>query len=219
MKKLNVFGMLVAVFFAFVGVISQAECGQYSGFLKDYPTFKKGKKGVDRVYIKDGVDFKKYNKITLDQVTFYFKDDADYKGINPDDIKELTDAFGEAFVEALNEAYPLTDKPAADVMRVRVAITELESSNPAVGTVTTVLPVGLGLSILKKGVTGEYSGVGSASMEAEFLDSVSNERIGAAIDTKPGGKMDVGKLSPAKAAFKFWAKRLRAFLDDMHGVK
>jgi hypothetical protein len=31
--------------------------------------------------------------------------------------------------------------------------------------------------------------------------------------------MDVGKLSPAKAAFEFWAGRLRAFLDDVHGVE
>ena len=94
-----------------------------------------------------------------------------------------------------------------------------DGSKPGVGTITTIIPVGLAVSVLKKGVTGEYTGIGSASMEAEILDSVSNERIGAAIDKDPGGKMDVGKLSPAKAAFKFWAKRLRAFLDDVHGVE
>ena len=87
------------------------------------------------------------------------------------------------------------------------------------GTASTILPVGLAVSLLKKGTTGGYTGIGSATMEAEFLDSVSNERIGAAIDKAPGGKLDVGKLTPAKEAFEFWAKRLRAFLDEMHGVK
>ncbi|UCD31233.1 MAG: DUF3313 family protein [Desulfobacterales bacterium] len=72
---------------------------------------------------------------------------------------------------------------------------------------------------VQKGVSGEYTGIGSASMEAEFLDSASNERIGAAIDKDPGGKLDIGKLAPAKEAFEFWAKRLKAFLDDVHGVE
>jgi hypothetical protein len=219
MKRLNIVGLLLAGAFVFGGFANHVEGAQYSGFLENYPTFKKGKKGVDMVYVKEGADFKKYNKIMMDQVTFYFKSDAEHKGINPDDIKELTDAFGKAFVDALNAAYPLTDTPGPDVMRVRVAITELKSSNPAIGTVTTILPVGLAVSLVKKGVTGGYTGIGSASMEAEFLDSVSNERIGAAIDKNPGGKIDVGKLSPAKAAFEFWAKRLRAFLDDMHGIQ
>ena len=51
-------------------------------------------------------------------------------------------------------------------------------------------------------------------MEAEFLDSTTNERIAAAIDKAPGGKLDVGKLSPAKAAFEYWAERLGAFMDE-----
>jgi hypothetical protein len=219
MKKSSAFGILLAWILTFAGFADYVESGQYSGFLEEYPAFKEGKKGVDKVYVKEGIELKKYNKIMLDQVTFYLKDDAEHKGINPDEIKELTDAFGKAFVGALNDAYPLTDAPGPDVMRVRIAITDLEPSKAGVGTVTTIIPVGLALSLVKKGVTGEYTGIGSATMEAEFLDSVSNERIGAAIDKKPGGKMDVGKLSPAKAAFEFWAKRLRAFLDDVHGVE
>ncbi len=53
----------------------------------------------------------------------------------------------------------------------------------------------------------------------EFLDSMSNGRIGAAIDERPGGKLDVGKLSPAKGAFEFWAKRLMVFSEDVDGME
>ena len=155
----------------------------------------------------------------LDQVIFYFKKDSDYKGIHPDEIQELSQAFNKAFVDVLKDAYPLTDTPAQDVMRVRIAITDLKASKPGVGTVTTIVPVGLVVNLVKKGAGGDYIGIGSASMEAELLDSVSNERIGAAIDEKPGGKLDLGKLSPAKDAFEFWAKRLKAVLDDAHGVE
>ena len=219
MKKGILFGVLFTAIVAFSGFVDGAEKPQYSGFLEDYPTFEKGKKGVDMVYIKEGVDFKKYNSIMLDQVIFYFKKDSDYKGIHPDEIQELTEAFNKAFIDVLKDAYPLTDTPAQDVMRVRIAITDLKASKPGVGTVTTIIPVGLAVNLVKKGAGGDYIGIGSASMEAEFLDSVSNQRIGAAIDEKPGGKFAVGKLSAAKDAFKFWAKRLKAVLDDAHGVE
>ncbi|MDY6838211.1 MAG: DUF3313 domain-containing protein [Thermodesulfobacteriota bacterium] len=208
--------VLVIVVVAYSSVADCGEKPKYSGFLKDYPSFIEGKKGVDMVYTKAGVDFSKYNKIMMDEVVFYFKKDADYKGIHPSEIQELSEAFNRAFIDALNDAYPLTDKPGPDVMRVRVGITEIKMSKPGMGTVTTIIPVGLAVSLVKKGATGGYTGIGSASMEAEFLDSVSNERIGAAIDKAPGGKLDLGKLTPAKEAFEFWAGRLRIWLDEIH---
>ena len=210
MKKGILFGVLFTAIVAFSGFVDGAENPQYSGFLENYLTFEKGKKGVD---------FKKYNSIMLDQVVFYFKKDSDYKGIHPDEIQELTEAFNKAFIDVLKDAYPLTDTPAQDVMRICIAITDIEPSKPGVGTVTTIIPVGLAVNLVKKGAGGDYIGIGSASMEAELLDSVSNERICVAIDEKPGGKFDLGKLSPAKDAFEFWAKRLKAFLDDAHGVE
>jgi hypothetical protein len=198
MRKSTLYTVLLAVILAFAIVVGCAETSKkQSGFFKDYPPFKPGKEGVDWVYIKEGSDFKQYKNIMLDQVVFYFKEDTENKGINPNDIIELTEAFQKAFVDALNDAYPLTDQPGPGVLRVRIAITDIEPSSSGVGT----------------------TGIGSASMEAELLDSMSNERIGAAIDKDPGGKLDLGKLTPAKKAFEFWAKRLRAFLDDVHGVE
>jgi hypothetical protein len=210
---------LAAVYLVGCATYQPTQEKKQSSFLGDYPAFKEGKEGVDKVYLKEGVDFGQYNKIMLDEVVFYLKTDADDKGIKPSEINELSMEFNEAFVEALNEAYPLTDTAGPDVMRIRIAITDLELSSPVGGTMSTIIPVGLAYSLVKKGATGEYAGIGSATMEADFLDSTSNQRIAAAIDKKPGGKFDVGKLSPTKSAFKFWAKRLKAFLDDVHGKK
>jgi glutamate dehydrogenase/leucine dehydrogenase len=113
----------------------------------------------------------------------------------PEEINELSQEFHKAFVEVLGDR--LTDTPGPDVVRMRLAVTDLETSSPVSGTMTTVVPVGLAVNLVKRGTTGEYIGVGSASMEAEFLDSVSNERIAVAVDTAPGGKFDLGKLSAA----------------------
>ena len=191
---------------------------KYSGFLQNYEDLKPGPEdGLKERYLKPGVDFKKYDKIMLDSVVFFLAEDAEYKGINAEDMKELSDAFNKAVVDIVGKNYMLVGNPGPDVMRVRVAITKLKPSKPGSATMTTVMPVGLAFSLLKKGAAGEYSGVGSTGIEVEFLDSLTNERIGAAVDYKPGGKMSgFAKWSASKEAFEFWAGRLKTFLDETH---
>jgi hypothetical protein len=103
-------------------------------------------------------------------------------------------------------------------MRLRIAVTDVVASKPGMGAISTVMPIGLALSTIKKGVTGTHTGVGQASIEVEILDSMTNERIAAAIDTRPGGKIEgFTKWGAVKGAFEFWAKRLRLWLDETHG--
>ncbi len=212
-------GMLGFIFVVTAGYSEQQE--KYSGFLENYPAFQPGPSGgVDLVYLKESVDFKKYNKVMFDQVVFFLKEDSKYKGIQPEEMKELADMFHLAAVKALEGAYPIVGEPGDDVLRVRVAITDIEPSNPAKSAVTTVLPIGLALSIIKKGVTGKHTGVGGASMEAEFLDSRTNERVAAAIGKREGSKLSgMTKFGAANEAFEFWSGRLRTFLDNVHGKK
>lgn len=215
---------VLSVLAGFILVVA-AGCAQqqvkYSGFLENYPTFQPGPSGgVDLVYLKEGADFGKYNKVMFDQVVFYLKKDSKYKGIQPEEMKELADMFHLAAAKALEGAYPIVGEPGADVLRVRVAITDIEPSNPVASGLTTVMPIGLALSTIKKGITGKHTGVGSASMEVEFLDSLTNERIAAAIDTQQGSKLSgLTKFGSAKEAFEFWSGRLRTFLDNAHGKK
>jgi hypothetical protein len=203
---------ILALVGGLMGCATQKKVGT-SGFLGTYPQFEPGKEGIDKRYIKEGVDLKKYNKVMMDEVVFYFHSSADYEGIRPSEIKELSDEFHKIFVDTLGDL--LTDKPGPDVVRMRLAVTDLEPSKTGLSAVTTVVPVGLAFNLIKKGAGGEYTGIGSASMEVEFLDSMTNERVAAAIDHAPGGKMDMGKLSAVKSAFEFWAERLKTFMDNL----
>lgn len=190
-----------------------------SGFMKTYPPFQPGPtEGIDQVYLKPGLDLGRYNRVMLEEVQFYLKKGVAEQGLQASELKELADTFHRAVFEALGNAYPLVTEPGADVLRVRMALTDIEVSNPAVSGVTTVLPVGLAVSVVNKAATGSYTGVGGASMEVEFLDSTTGERLGAGIDTFSGSKMSgFTKLGAAKEAFEFWAKRLRVTLDNSHG--
>jgi hypothetical protein len=191
----------------------------YSGFLGDYSKLETGPEGgIDQRYINPGVDFSKYNKVMLDQVRFYFKDDAENKGIDPDEMKELSNSFNRAMIDALGSAYPLTAKPGPNVMRLRMAITDIELPNRAINAVSTVLPVGLAISTVKSGVTGKGTGCGEISMEFQALDSQTNQVLAEGVDRRSGGKIDsMTKFGTADEAFKFWAQRLRTKLDELRG--
>ena len=192
---------------------------EYSGFLGDYSELKPGPKGGAKMaYIKDGVDFSTYDKIMLDQVVFYFSPNAKNKEVDPEQMKELADMFHKALFETLGSDYPLVDQPGPDVMRLRIAITDIDLPNRPLNAITTVVPVGLAISLVKQGATGKGSFVGEISMEFEALDSVTNERLAAAADRQAGGKIDsMSTFGTAEDAFKFWAQRLRTKLDELHG--
>ena len=219
-RKIAITVIAVAVLITAMSVAAMSAEKEFSGFLQNYDGLKPGPEGgVKERYLKPDVDFKKYNKIMLDNVVFFLAEDAEYKGISAEDMKELSDTFNQAVMTALNKDYPLVGEAGPDVMRVRVAITKLKPSKPGSATMTTVMPVGLAFSLVKKGATGEYTGVGSTGIEVEVLDSLTNERIGAAVDYKPGGKMSgFEKWSASKEAFEFWTGRLKTFLDEVHGI-
>jgi hypothetical protein len=195
---------------------------QKLGFLGDYATYlQPGPEGGAKMrWLKPGVDFSKYNKIMLDSVIFFFADSSGYKGIDPQALKELADACDLQVVNVLKGTYPIVAEPGPDVVRIRFAITDLEQSRPVLSAVTTVVPIGLGISLIKKGATGAWTGSGATGAELMAIDSMSGDVIAVAQDKKTAGFTErFSKWGSAEDAFKFWGERLKLFLDQAHGVK
>lgn len=59
----------------------------------------------------------------------------------------------QSIVMNLSEPYEFTDTPEPGVLRMRVAVTNLVPSNSVTGTVTTIIPIGLGISAVSKAFT------------------------------------------------------------------
>jgi hypothetical protein len=189
-----------------------------SGFLEPYPEFKKGEKDFDLVWFREGADFSTYDKIMVDPVVFFFKDDAKYKGIHADELKKLSDAFNKAFTEALGDSSKLVDKPGPGVLRIRAALTEINPNKPAVGAAMAIVPGG---SVAYAVLPEKYNNIGSATIEVEFLDSQTNERLAAGIDHKAGKKRDLlsgmETWGHVEKIFKLWSKEFRTWFDAQHG--
>jgi hypothetical protein len=176
--------------------------------------------GSNMRWLKPGVDFAKYNKFMVDYMVFALAEDSEYKGIEGDEMKKLGDAASLALVNAINKKYPVVAEPGPDVMRVRAAIVGLKQSNPALSVISTVIPVGEGISIIKKGATGSWSGSGATQAEVLFIDSMTNEVIGAGYDEyKAGFTERFTKWGSAEDAFKYWGERGVKALDAIKAGK
>jgi len=195
------------------------EMAQNSGFLgKYYQNLKPGtEKGDPKLmWIRPGVDFKKYKKVMIDYVIFSFANESDYKDIDANELKKLADQATNAFLQTVKTDFPVVSEPAPDVLRVRIAITDLKPSSPGLSTVTSVVPVGLAFSIAKKGATDSWTGSGATTAEMMVLDSMTNEVLGAAQDSASADFSDrFSKWGSAEEAFKYWAARFTKRLNTL----
>ena len=210
---------------------------KYVGFLSDYSRLQPDPDRQDAdLYLKSDVNWKKYNKVMLDRIKVWYMDDADYKGIDPTQLKALTDYFQNAIVKALEPTYPVVTQPGPDVLRVRVAITDLIPTKPELSVATLVIPYA-SVADLAAGAAG-YSYLGQTAIEAEFLDSRTHAVLAAYVDRQVGKKFDIdlsqgatpaiqkgvssytkaySTWAYAEAAFDYWAGLLRKRLDEAHG--
>jgi phage tail protein X len=242
MKKIMVWVIGCALLVCFVST-GESNAGKKvsteAGFIKGYynKLVPGPKDGAKFRWLKPDVDFSRYKKVMLDSVIFFFADESKYKGIDANEMKELTDSFNLEMVNALKDKYPIVSQPGPDVMRVRFAITNIKQSNPGVSAITTVIPVGLAVrnikqsnpgvsaittvvpvglavSLVKKGAKDSWTGSGATAMEGMWIDTVSGEVVAAAQDHRSAGfSKRFSKWGSAKEAFKFWAERSRYFLD------
>ena len=194
------------------------------GFLDGYyEKMEPGPKGGAKMrWLKPGVDFSRYNKVMLDSIIFFFADDSENKGIDAYEMKELADKCNRQAFDVINNTYPVVTEPGPDIIRLRAAITDLKQSRPALSAITTVIPVGLAISTVKKGAVSSWSGSGATSAEFMALNSMTNDVIGVAQDDRKAGFDErFTKWGSTEEAFEFWAERLKFLLDRAraHGAK
>jgi len=169
-------------------------------------------------YVNPKADIKQYTMILIDPVMVY-KDAA----LDKDERENYQKLANNAFIyltKELEKDYRIVKDPAPGTMRVQMAIVDADSSKPVRNTLSTIVPVGIALSLVKYTATGKQAGVGEITMQIKITDAGTGELIGAALDRRVGGK-ELSKLwsswHNADDALKYWAKRLSFTLCDMRG--
>ena len=195
---------------------------EFSGFLENYQGFESVPGDEDvLMYRKPGVDLSvldRYDRVLIDPVVVWYKNDSPYKGLHPEMLARLADEFHQAMIEALQGRYHLVLLPGPGVLRIRTAITNLQVTRPARDTATYVSSE-RPISILSMAVTDRHILLDQATIEAELLDSQTNQRLFAYVDRRIGDKVDpvqrVANWGHITATFNHWAREFRTRLGEV----
>lgn len=199
-----------------------------TGFLVDsYSLLQPGKEDeANLVYINPKVNWKNYNKIMLDAVSVWVGEDSqasDTGVVPPDDVRALANSFYAKLSEQLGKDYTMVQSSGPDVMRLSVALTDIEHGMPVLDSISTVvLSPFIALDQDKKVAKSTHIFVGHANVEARLVDSRSGKLLAAGIDQRAGGKKlgkGTGFWRDVENVFDFWASKIRFRLCKKRGGK
>jgi len=95
-----------------------------SGFLDSYPALQPDPKHEGSfIYMPADASLKGFTKIHIDPILIWYAKDSTYQGIDPNELSAVTENFRKALIKNLEPKYPVVDTDGADVLRLRLAIT------------------------------------------------------------------------------------------------
>jgi hypothetical protein len=200
----------------------QARDVETSGFLgSDYGLLREGQENEALlVYRNPSANWAAYDKIKLDPVTIWAGEGSGFEDFSQPDRQALADSFYSAIHQELATDYQMVDALGPGVLHVQVALTDAQTSNPTLDTISSIVPQALILSEAKGLVTGKPGFVGEASGEARIADGATGEVLAAAVDRRVGGKSLGGSTdswNDVRQSFEFWAQQFRYRLCTERG--
>jgi hypothetical protein len=200
MKKAIVLSILVTIVYG----CAPKKQGM-TGFLSDYSKLKK-ESGSTLRYVNEKAA-KNYYSFIVDPVQVRFHKGSESKGkLTMEQLSELTSYTHAKIVEAIEGAgKQVVEQPGPQVARVRAALSDIKKPSAV-----SILP--------QASLLG--AGIGGASMEAEVVDSMTCEQIGAVVQSGSGSRIpfsNMGDLSSAKNVIDGWAKRFQKTLVATSG--
>jgi hypothetical protein len=197
----------------------QARSVEPTGFLVDRSILEKGKEDEALLrYENPDIDITRYTQALIDPVLIYRPTDASQAQLA--DLQKLATNFHVYLSHELGKDYTITKTPGPGVMRIQAAITSASESRAVSDLMTSVIPIGMGVSAVKEFATGKPVGTGEVSAEVKITDAQTGELIGAGVDERVGGKDPRGifnSWNDADEGIQFWAKRLRYVLCERRG--
>lgn len=188
-------------------MLIQSGCGSggapRTGFLSDYSRLQT-ESSTSLRYVNTRA-LAKYSSFIVEPVRVHFHSGSKSKGkLTQQQISDLTSYMHANIISAvLDSGNNVVYKPAPGVAKVRVALTDIEKTNAI-----NILP--------QASLLG--AGLGGASMEAEVIDSMTGEQIGAVVESQKGSRIpfsNLGEWTTSKKIMDDWAERFRQRLAEV----
>jgi hypothetical protein len=169
-------------------------------------------------YKNPNVKISEYTKMIIDPVLIV--KDAELDAKERENYQKLANNAMVYLTQELQQDYQIVTMPEEGTMRLQFAIIDADSSKPVRNVLSSVMPIGIGVSLVKYAATGKQSGVGDISAEIKLTDAMNGTLIGAALDARVGGKNPKGIVDTwynADQALQYWAKQVRYVLCSERG--
>ncbi len=180
-----------------------------SGFLSDYKRLKPVTWGAGiQCWLAPEADMRKYDKVLIARMIVTLKDEQS-KGVDPTDLKALTDYFHDSLAKALKPQFQVVEKPGVGVLVIRIALTDLVPTDIAKSATGTIIPFGFVAEAGAGVATGRPAGstpyLGRAGIEMQLRDGASEAILAECRDTEVGRKYAADLDAGATGAAQTWA--------------
>jgi hypothetical protein len=171
-------------------------------------------------YQNPKTSLKSYTQVMIMPVKFFKPAEASPEELA--DLQKLVNNFNQYLYTELIKDYRITNDPGPNTLKIETVIMDASKSRPGMDFLSTLVPVGMAVSIVKNFATGKPTSVGEITGELKMTDAMTGELVGAAMDRRVGGKSLSGVFTSwndADKAMEFWAKKVRYFLCTERGGK
>jgi hypothetical protein len=187
----------------------QARSVEESGYLGSdiYQKLQDGKEGQAlKVYRNEQVDIASYRNVIIDNVYIQKPDNA-----SPEDIallQTLANNFHAYLTQELKKQYTVVPVPDPSTIRFQAGLFNPEKKNVVMNTISSIVPIGAAVSVIKDASVGKPLNTGAISVEMKITDATTGQLIAAAVDKRVGQKYsgDFKSWGDADAAMEYWAK-------------
>ena len=180
-----------------------------SGFLSDYQRLKPAawSDGI-QCWRDPAVDAKRYDKVLIARMVVTLKD-TEGKGVDPTDLKALTDYFHASLAKSLKPQMPVVDQAGPGVVVIRIALTDLVPTDVTRSATGTLIPYGFVAEAGSGAASGRPAGstpyLGQTGMEMQFRDGATGAILAECRDTEIGRKYAADMNEGTAGAAQTWA--------------
>lgn len=180
-----------------------------SGFLTDYARLK-AMPWADgaQCWSDPQLEAGDYRQILITRMKLHLKKDQG-DGIDPTDLKALTDYFHQSLVKALSPDFKIVTKPGPGVLALRIALTNLVPTQVGESALGTLVPYGFVLEAGSGVATGRPAGstpyLGETGIELQVVDAGTQKILAECRDTEIGRKYAASDKQGLGGAVETWA--------------
>ena len=214
MKVLRRAALCLALLAPAVAAAAESEGG--SGFLSDYAQLQPvpGNPGLMRYAVPD-VRARLASKVVLAPIEIWLSPTSKYKGIDPDEMKRLTDELRTVIVNELQPRFRFVEAGDPEAMILRIALTNVNLDKDPV-RLRHFTPIGLAVKGVKAAAGVSPYRLQSAAIEAEGYAPDGRERLFATVDRRSGSTGNPGEVRWDQLVddIRERAKRMRGVLES-----